>query len=104
VSSDNASAICFETLLQSRQKSSSHIPHVTARLLSDIVASHFGHDLLPTLCLFSSLLGNGVELIKFDAIFFSFYSAFEILASIIQTGLPCFGFINKLPCLLKVST
>jgi hypothetical protein len=38
VSSDNASAICFETLLQSRQKSSSHIPHVTARLLSDIVA------------------------------------------------------------------
>jgi hypothetical protein len=35
VSSDNASAICFETLLQPRQKSSSHIPHVTARLLSD---------------------------------------------------------------------
>jgi hypothetical protein len=31
--------------------------------------------------------------------------AFEILASIIQTGLPCFGFINKLPCcLLKVNT
>ena len=71
MSSDNASAICFETLLQSRQKSSWHIPHVTARLLSDIVASHFGHELLPTLCLFSSLLGNGVELIKFDAIFSS---------------------------------
>jgi hypothetical protein len=70
---DNASAICFETLLQSRQKSSSHIPHVTAGLLSDIVASHFGHALLPTLCLFSSLLGNGVELIKFDAIFFSLF-------------------------------
>jgi hypothetical protein len=56
--------------VKTRQKSSSHIPHVTARLLSDIVASHFGHELLPTLCLFNSLLGNGVELIKFDAIFF----------------------------------
>jgi hypothetical protein len=32
--------------------------------------------LLPTLCLFSSLLGNGVELIKFDAIFF-FFSLFR---------------------------
>ena len=81
------------------------MPHVTARLLSDIVASHFGHELLPTLYLFSSLLGNGVELIKFDAIFsFSLYYTFGMLAPIIQTGLPYFEFTNTLPCLFKVST